>query len=347
MPRVPVRSTEDELLVWLRRSGHVPRIGDDAALLPPLGRFAVTIDSQIAEVHFPANLDVAVLARRLLAVNLSDLAAVGAEPRYAFLALSVPPSFDHRRFFRAFLAAAKRARLELAGGDLVTTDRATLTLTLLGERPHGGRWLERSIARAGDTLWVGGTLGESALGQTLVARGARLVGRTVEWPARLKKAIGEALLSNARRAVLRHLAPQPQLELGQALGRQPRAAAIDLSDGLARDLRRLARESGIGARIDATALPLASKFRELAQRLELDPLALSLGGGEDYILLFSLPRGSAPEPRFRAYPIGKITRSKELLLEIEGQQKPLPDLGWDHLSPRQPKPLPKRKMPTP
>src|SRR5262245_33797647 len=124
-------ASEDRLLAWLRREigqRGPALLGDDAALLPR-GAWAVTVDSQIAGVHFDAGLDPALLARRLLAVNLSDLAAMGALPAYAFLALSAVRDFDHRRFFRALLSDCRRHGLALAGGDLATHPSAT-TATL-------------------------------------------------------------------------------------------------------------------------------------------------------------------------------------------------------------------------
>src|SRR6185436_14875426 len=110
---------------------------------------------------------------RLLAINLSDLAAMGAEPAYAFLALSTPPGFDHRRFFRALIRACRQAGAVLAGGDLAASREATVaTLTLIGRRPESGRFLHRADAAPGHALWLGGTIGESAAGQRLIARGA-------------------------------------------------------------------------------------------------------------------------------------------------------------------------------
>src|SRR5580693_3242585 len=105
-------SSEDRLLAWLRGRPGTSLVGDDAALVPGRGPFAVTVDSQISGVHFPAGLDAALVARRLLAVNLSDLAAMGAAPAYGFLALATPPGFALRRFFTAFLAACGRRGVE-------------------------------------------------------------------------------------------------------------------------------------------------------------------------------------------------------------------------------------------
>ncbi len=230
----------------------------------------------------------------------------------------------------------------LAGGDLAALPAPGASggpglaagLTLIGRMPPGGAWLARGAARPGDALWVGGTLGESAAGRHLLARGARLAGRRVELPAAL--GLAGPLAAAARRAVRRHLAPAPQLALGRALGRRAAGhpdhppAAIDLSDGLARDLGRLCRESGIGAEVDLPALPFAPHAGALAGRLGLDPLGLALGGGEDYVLLFTLPAGEeAPLPG--CTPIGRITARRGLSATGDGSPRPLPEAGWDHL----------------
>ncbi len=142
-----------------RKARPVALLGDDAAILPPAGPLAVTVDSQIAGVHFVPDLDPAHVARRLLAVNLSDLAAMGADPAWAFLALSAPPGFNHSRFFRAFTAACRRHGVTLAGGDLARCDRLVTTLTLIGTKPESRRWLHRKGAQPGHDLWLGGTVG--------------------------------------------------------------------------------------------------------------------------------------------------------------------------------------------
>lgn len=320
---------EDRLLAWLRRRlGARSLLGHDAAVLP--AGLAVTVDTQIEGVHFPRGLDPAAVARRLLAVNLSDLAATGAVPAYAFLSLAGPPALDRRRFLDAFVRACRRHGLELAGGDLARDRHLWASATLVGRRRRGGRWLRRDGGRPGHALWVSGTLGESAAGQRLVSLGARLSGTpaTVRLPpARRSSAVAAA----ARRAVRRHLLPAPQLELGDWLARQTAGAAIDVSDGLARDLHRLCRESGVGAEVDAGALPLAAGFAALARGLGRDPLALALGGGEDYVLLFSLPPDRRPPRRFACARIGRLTARRAVLLKRGDRSLPLPPLGWDHL----------------
>lgn len=322
---------EDRLIHWLRGQPETRLIGDDAALLPAGGPFAVTVDHQIAGVHFPPDLDPSHLARRLLAVNLSDLAAMGASPAFAFLALAAPPAFDHRRFFRALLAACRRYALTLAGGDLARHPHATTAaLTLLGTKEKGARWLRRDGARPGHDLWLGGTAGESAAGRILIENGARFAGSRIALPPAMDD--HPALRAAARRAVRRHLQPAPQLALGCWLGTQKEGAAIDVSDGVARDLHRLCRASSAGAVIEAEALPFAARFDALCKAIGADPLALALGGGEDYVLLFTLPRGAAPPAEFGCRRIGSITKDCAVSLLRQGIRSDLPDYGWDHLA---------------
>jgi thiamine-monophosphate kinase len=315
---------EDRLIDWLqrriRRQSGETSIGDDAAILPP-DSFAVTVDHQIAGVHFPLDAPPAAVARRLLAVNLSDLAAMGAVPAHAFLALAAPEGFDHRKFFAALLAACARFGVQLAGGDLARNpERLSASLTLLGTKA-GKRWVERGGARPGHALWAGGTLGESAAGRLVIERGTT------------KEAFSSlALQRAARRAAERHLAPRPQLALGHWLGNQEEGAGMDISDGLARDLHRLCRASGAGAEIDAAALPFAVGFAPLCRALGADPLTLASSGGEDYVLLFTLPDAVVPPAELGARRIGRITRRRGVSLLRAGIRETLPDVGWDHLT---------------
>jgi thiamine-monophosphate kinase len=311
-------SGEDELLCRLRgRLGPSSLIGDDAAVLSPSGPIAVTVDSQIAGVHFVPDLDPAHVARRLLAVNLSDLAAMGADPAWAFLALSAPPGFDHDHFLRAFTAACDRYGVTLAGGDLSRCDQLVTTLTLIGTKPEGRRWLRRNQAKPGDDLWLGGTVGESAAGRILIDRGG---------PATVPPSLHRV----ARRAVRRHLLPQPQLELGRWLGDQKTdIGCMDVSDGVARDLHRLCRESGTGAEVHAEDLSFSDRFVDLTRAISADPFDLALSGGEDYVLIFTLPPGVQPPSGCKK--IGTITEKKAITLVRDGRRLRLPAAGWDHL----------------
>jgi thiamine-monophosphate kinase len=333
--RPPRRRPDDErsLVEWLAaRPETAGLIGDDAAVFRARGAHVVTVDSQVAGVHLLPDPDPDLLARRLLAVNLSDLAAMGARPAHAFLALAAAPGFEHRRFFAGFLREARRHGVVLAGGDLSSAPVTCASLTLIGRRwPRSRRFLRRADARPGDLVYLGGTVGESALGLELVRRGAGVESNAVALPPALR--IPATLRSAARRAVLRHLLPRPQLELGAWLARRARAAAIDVSDGVARDLHRLCAASGVGASIDAELLPRSAGFARLAAELSLDPLASMLGGGEDYVLLFTLPAGVDVDASFGCHRVGRIEAGSELFLAGDGgERRALPDLGWDHLS---------------
>ena len=325
---------EDRLTAWLAKlAGSGDRIGDDAALLTVGGRrLALSVDTQRANVHIPSDLDPAAAARRLLGVCLSDLAATGAEPRWALLALGVDDEESARRFLAALVRRGRRYGIELIGGDTARSsspDHLDASLTVIGEVPPGGHPLTRGAGRDGDELWVGGAVGESALGLELVKRGARIVGRK----ARLPVGIPPDLARTASRVVRRHLEPRPQLELGTILGRRsPTGAAIDISDGLAVDAGRLCRASGIGCVFDRAAIAPRSDTGRLAAQLRLDPLELVLGGGEDYVLLFTLPANATfSHPGCRR--IGHITsRPGMSLLRRDGSLDPLSPEGWDHLS---------------
>lgn len=326
----PPQGGEDELIRWLRRrlgpaAGDL--LGDDAATLRLDGDWALTADSQIEGTHFLPGLDPAVVARRLLAVNLSDLAAAGAAPAYGLLALAAAPAFDHRAFLRAFTGACRQAGVILAGGDLARAPQLVATLTLLGRRRPRCRWLRRDTARAGDVLYVGGTLGESALGRLLLARGAAWRDGGVELPSSFT--VDAAIARAAGRAVRRHLLPKAQLALSAALARYRRCACIDVSDGLARDLARLTTASGVGAAVDVSALPLSRHALRLAAALAADAHELALGGGEDYVLLFTLPSSSRPPVGCTA--IGRIERRLGMRLRRGQSLEPLAPSGWDHL----------------
>jgi thiamine-monophosphate kinase len=223
--------------------------------------------------------------------------------------------------------AVGEAGVVLAGGDLATTDRLTATLTLLGDLEPGSSWPGRDRARPGDALWLGGTLGESAAGRLLLEAGAR-------WDADAEKAelpadLPQDLVGPADRAVRRHLLPTPQLALGARLGGYPRVASLDLSDGLARDLHRILRASGVRAEIEASRLPAAPAAADLADWLGQDLLDLQLFGGEDYVLLFALPEPEAPPEG--CHRIGSIVEGEGARVRVGGAWEELEDRGWDHL----------------
>ncbi|MDA8018045.1 MAG: thiamine-phosphate kinase [Thermoanaerobaculia bacterium] len=342
--------TEERLISWLNSRPGTSALVDDCAFLDLGEPWAVTVDTQTEGIHIPEGLDEEVLARRLLAVNLSDLAAVGAQPAHAFLTLAAPPDFDHRRFFEGFLYDAIAVGLTLSGGDVSRGDRYTATLTLLGRRADGAeRFMPRSNARPGDRLWLGGPVGRSHLGFLLGQLGARLDDSGV---LSLPRHLPPELLAAAERAVRCHVEPlkhvKEQLGLGVDLVRLPRSAGLDVSDGLAKDLHRLCAESGVGAVIEAEAISLPEDDRALAEFLDADPLEAALGGGEDYVLLFALPADveapgmeapgveapgvEAPGPGSGGCrEIGRVTTG---IVELNrcGRLRALPATGFDHLA---------------
>lgn len=241
-------------------------IGDDCALLQPSSnhQLAISTDSLVERVHFPVQADPALLAQRALAVNLSDLAAMGAEPLGFTLALTLPSA--DQTWLAAFAEGLNQAALQhaisLIGGD-TTRGPLTLTLTVLGQVPVG-QALVRSGAQVGDRLCVSGVLGAANLALPWVLQ-----------PSTAESAQTSQLLAA-------YWQPQPQLALGQAL-RQRATAALDISDGLLADAGHLAKASGVGLVIDAHLVPCVAGV-PVAQAL-----TAALTGGDDYHLVFTLP----------------------------------------------------------
>ncbi len=333
-------SAEDRLIHWLRgrlaggsgtAAGSGP--GDDVAFLGLTGDWAATSDQQIPGVHVPPGLDEALIARRLLAVNLSDLAAAGARPRFALSQIAAAPSFDVKRFLGALVSACRSAGVELVGGDVARSSATVTSLTLLGRRAARGRWLARGDLRAGDRIWLGGPVGESRLGRAVLERTAVPARGRPRLPA---AGIPQGLRRAAAAALNRHLEPLPQLDLGGWLARRRRCGAIDVSDGLLLDLTRLASAGEVALTIEAGRLPLAPGHDSLADHLGLDPLDASLTGGEDYVLAFGLPPAIRPPAEFGATAIGRALerrpgRRRLAVTGLGGRQLPETS-GWDHLA---------------
>jgi len=244
-------------------------VGDDCALLAPAAgsSFAISSDMLVEGRHFVSTVAPERLGHKALAVNLSDLAACGARPVAFTLALAMPDASDVflAPFARGLLALADRHGCELVGGD-TTRGPLTIAITVFGEVPHGEALL-RSGARAGDDIWVSGTLGDARLALDVLRGAVALDGAGFE---RVRVAMEQ---------------PEPRVALGLAL-RGVASAAIDVSDGLAGDLGHLLSRSGVGASIDLDALPRSADVAALPAGLQQ---SLLLSGGDDYELVFTAP----------------------------------------------------------
>lgn len=288
-------------------------IGDDASLVRRGRSFQlVSTDLLIEDVHFRlADVSLEALAEKALAVNISDIAAMGGRPRYFYLCLGFPPRLAKdrlRRLFSGFSRAARKWDVDLAGGDLSRSRQLVIAITIVGESAHP---LRRNGARPGDLVGITGPTGGSALGLKLLLAGAR------------------------RSPFIRlHQHPQPQCAKGLTLSRFA-SAMIDISDGLLLDLSRVLRASGAGAVIDYGSIPKATGFQRECRRLGLTEKELVLAGGEDYELLFTI----APDREKRlcrtgmAYHIiGRIAKGRRLRLQENGRRLRLPALGFDHFA---------------
>lgn len=286
-------------------------MGDDCALLRPDAGLdlAVTSDMLVEGRHFRAGDEPRALGHKALAVNLSDLAAMGATPRWVTLALALPAIEEAwlAAFSAGFHALAERYGIDLVGGDTTRGALRTFCITAIGEVPPGLA-LERSGARPGDDIWVSGELGGAALGLS-------------------RPEIAEA--------AKRLHEPQPRVELGERL-RKLAHAAIDISDGLAGDVAHILERSGVGATIEYASIPRFAAFRAL-EDTELEKNCV-LSGGDDYELLFTAPREARSEVESLSRElalaltrIGTIHGGDRRLVIQDAQGKPMAHRGgFDH-----------------
>jgi thiamine-monophosphate kinase len=311
-----------------RRGAVVVGPGDDAAVVrPPRGaRLLLTTDLLAEGVHFRrAWASPADLGWKLAAVNVSDIAAMGGRPLWALLSLALPRNLEAgfaSGLRRGLREAAGRFTFAIVGGDTCASGAGVfLSLTLVGAA--GKRSLTRAGAAPGDLLFVTGHLGASSLG--LVA---------------LERAGAGSRLAPLRACVRRHLRPQPRLAFGAALARAGLAtAAMDVSDGLSRDLARLCASSGVGAEVSAAALPVLPATVRSARLLGCDPLEAALHGGEEYELLFTArPRDArriaalGRRLGLSVAAIGRVAarRAGVSLTDADGVRRPLTPRTWEH-----------------
>jgi len=295
-------------------------IGDDAALVVVPGghELVMTVDALLEGVHFDGNATPDAIGHKSLAVNLSDIAAMGAEPRWALMSLSIPDADDEwlRGFCGGFFALAGQHEVQLVGGDLIRGPRM-ISVQLSGTVERGTA-LRRDGARIGDAIFISGSIGDAA-----AALAATHVQATIS---------PQALTYFRSRLDY----PAPRIELGRVL-RGLATAAIDLSDGLAIDLARLTAASGTGAEVMLEALPLSAAFRAHRDALGLDP---ALSGGDDYELCLTAPAASRDEIRLAAErsgvpvtEVGRITAGAGIrFLDKTGQAYQPNQNGYDHFA---------------
>jgi len=297
-----------------RGIGVLKGIGDDAAvtILTPGMQLLTSTDMLLEDVHFCRSWhDPYRLGRKSLAVNISDIAAMGGIPRWALLSLAIPAdiSIDFLdEFTRGFLAMADEYGVSLVGGDTCAShDSLAISVTIMGEQ-FADRILRRSGAMADDDIWVTGTLGDAALGLKLLERGLDFA----QPPERYLSGVeGNDFL------ISRLLDPTPRVSAGLTLTEAGLVTAmIDISDGLLADFGHIAEQSGVGGSIRLDHLPLSSPFRSLASHLSADLQFLALSGGEDYELCFTAPPDNRKKIAdcmkkcgIEATPVGIVTHS--------------------------------------
>ncbi|MFA6957862.1 MAG: thiamine-phosphate kinase [Thermoanaerobaculia bacterium] len=333
-------TSERELLETIRaafpEAAATLGIGDDAAILTLGAPGVFTKDVLVEEVDFFADADPRLLAEKCLAVNLSDLAAMGARPVAFLLALAMPdrflPSFG--AFVESLARAAAKHRVSLIGGDLSRSAQLSISVTAIGEAP--ARPLLRSAARPGDRIFVSRPLGGSSAGLELIRRGWRLDGeRMAAAPSAVTASFEQRAF--AQSALLQHLTPEPEIALGERLASIDAVhACIDISDGLSTDLGRLCEASSCGAVVEWERVPPLPGLASIgASLLGVDDAVLH--GGEEFALLFT---ADARESELCAatgrpvYAIGRITREPGVLIERAGVRAPLPSRGFDHFGAR-------------
>ncbi len=339
MYKKPAQPAGENRLIRLLRSRHQIRhplvrkgIGDDAAVIHPRRaeeHWVITTDMLLENIDFNRESIIpARLGYKSLAVNFSDLAAMGARPRFYTVSLALPLGISQGwilRFYGGLKELGHSKGALLIGGDFSRSQSGILiSITALGESLNR-KVIYRSGGRAGDLLYVTGTLGKSAAGLKLIEKGCRHSRSTLQ-----------------RAAVLAHQKPEPRCEAGLWLAQSGLVRCMmDLSDGLSMDLPRMCAASAVGAEIHASELPV---FAE-SSRWGCDPVKLALHGGEDFELLFAVPESKAGLLE-RSYPpgfpritrIGKLTRDRGVVKLYGPGKQPirLADQGYDHFRPGRP-----------
>lgn len=305
---------EQEFVAYLKKKfpfSYGLGIGDDASVVRAGKHFQlISNDILIEDVHFRlSDISPQELALKSLAVNISDIAAMGGRAQYFYLGLGFPNCLsedDLLLFFKGLRQGCRKWKVELAGGDYSRSEKMFIAITIIGQSQRPAL---RSGAQPGDWIVVTGPTGESALGLKLLLQGE------TDSPF-----------------IRKHKRTVPQYQKGPLLARFVNAM-IDISDGLLLDLSRLLKASGTGAEIDYEKIPVSRSFKQLCRQCHFSEKELVLAGGEDYQLLFAIsPR---QEIRLRKtkivyHIIGRVTGRRRLLVREKGQRLQIQRLGFDH-----------------
>lgn len=308
-------------------------IGDDCAVFSsmPGKDWLVTADMLVESVHFSTSWhDPYLLGRKSLAVNISDIAAMGGLPEFVLLCLAVPGAYDKNwidSYMDGLFSLLDEYRCVLIGGDTVSSDTLTLSITVIGASPIG-KAIGRDGARCGDSVYVSGQLGSAAAGLHLCQSGKFSIAdtRSCTWKTLMKQ----------------HLDPVPRVQLAQLLQTSGCVTAMqDISDGIATDLSHICAASGVGAAIFEHALPAHDELLTMCNQMHLDPVHFQIRGGEDYELLFTVPGGCEEELERQIhaitgeeiYRVGRITAGQGVtMLTRSGEQVSIDYQGYEHSS---------------
>ncbi|MEP7033513.1 MAG: thiamine-phosphate kinase [Actinomycetota bacterium] len=330
--------SEDGLVAAIRTvlsgetSGVIVGLGDDAAVVEPgTGSSVLTTDLLVDGVHFErGSTSARDLGAKAIAVNVSDIAAMGASPRYALASLALPSDIEAAwvvELYGGMRAACDEYALALVGGDLSRAERLVISVMVLGEVSRGHA-VTREGARAGDAIVVTGSLGAAAAGLALSRAPAPvlLAALSAGWARELLDALAR---------------PAARVGEGVTLAQCGATAMMDLSDGVAKDLSRLCIASGVGARVRLADVPIPEAVRAAAAALAVDPLDLAISGGEDYELLATIAPTEVDGARERLRDrfglaltrVGDIVEGQGLVaVDAHGAESTMEPKGWDHFA---------------
>ena len=307
----------DKMRGWLPTSGAAVGIGDDAAVVRMRdgASLVATTDALVDGIHFRLDWSQAAdVGFKAVSVNVSDLAAMGAEPRWLLVALCAPPDLSEETVhgvYGGMIEAGAMFGTEVIGGDTVRSKQLVITVAALGELD--GEPMRRSSAKVGDVLAVTGPLGRAAAGVNLL----------------MSNSSERVVPEDAMACIDAHRRPVARVREGSRLRLAGIGTALDISDGLASDARRLAEASGVGVELEEKLVPIASEALSVAEDRGWDAVQMVLGGGEDLELLVAAPASLVES--LGLLPVGRVV-SDGMRLVRAGERVPLPAGGWDHFS---------------